>query len=198
MSVKRKEQKIINDNNDDDQVIIEDDDVVITNTTKKTPYTKESIMRMFDDILGSIEAEILTLRESENKIKGVKFLRQLSKNIKVLKNASGRIIKNKRGTVVEKKTVNTNSGFLKPVKISKEMAKFTGWNADELKSRVDVTKYLCNYIKEKNLQNPKDRRQILADSKLAKLLDYDGKKESQPLTYFLIQSHLKKHFLKSE
>jgi chromatin remodeling complex protein RSC6 len=78
------------------------------------------------------------------------------------------------------------------------MAKFTGWNADELKSRVDVTKYLCNYIKEKNLQNPKDRRQIIADTKLAKLLDYDNKKDTQPLTYFLIQSHLKKHFIKSD
>ena len=190
MSVKSKDQKIINDN----EVIIEDDGVVIS--TKKTPQTKETIMKMFDDLLALIESEVLTLRESENKIKGVKFLRQLSKNIKILKNASSRIIKNKRGTVVEKKIVNTNSGFLKPVRISKEMAKFTGWNADELKSRVDVTKYLCNYIKEKNLQNPKDRRQIIADTKLAKLLDYDNKKDTQPLTYFLIQSHLKKHFIK--
>ena len=192
MSVKSKDQKIINDN----QVIIEDDGVVIS--TKKTPQTKETILKMFDDLLALIESEVLTLRESENKIKGVKFLRQLSKNIKILKNASSRIIKNKRGTVVEKKIVNTNSGFLKPVRISKEMAKFTGWNADELKSRVDVTKYLCNYIKEKNLQNPKDRRQIIADTKLAKLLDYDNKKDTQPLTYFLIQSHLKKHFIKSD
>lgn len=192
MSVKSKDQKIINDN----EVIIEDDGVVIS--TKKTPQTKETIMKMFDDLLALIESEVLTLRESENKIKGVKFLRQLSKNIKILKNASSRIIKNKRGTVVEKKIVNTNSGFLKPVRISKEMAKFTGWNADELKSRVDVTKYLCNYIKEKNLQNPKDRRQIIADTKLAKLLDYDNKKDTQPLTYFLIQSHLKKHFIKSD
>lgn len=192
MSVKSKDQKIINDN----EVIIEDDGVVIS--TKKTPQTKETILKMFDDLLASIESEILTLRESENKIKGVKFLRQLSKNVKILKNASSRIIKNKRGTVVEKKIVNTNSGFLKPVRISKEMAKFTGWNADELKSRVDVTKYLCNYIKEKNLQNPKDRRQIIADTKLAKLLDYDNKKDTQPLTYFLIQSHLKKHFIKSD
>jgi upstream activation factor subunit UAF30 len=192
MSVKSKDQKINNDN----EVIIEDDGVVIS--TKKTPQTKETIMKMFDDLLALIESEVLTLRESENKIKGVKFLRQLSKNVKILKNASSRIIKNKRGTVVEKKIVNTNSGFLKPVRISKEMAKFTGWNADELKSRVDVTKYLCNYIKEKNLQNPKDRRQIIADTKLAKLLDYDNKKDTQPLTYFLIQSHLKKHFIKSD
>lgn len=187
MSDKRKEQT-------NDEVIVEDEEVVIS-TSKKTAHTKDSILKMFDDILGLIENEISTLRNSENKIKGIKFLRQLSKNIRILKNASGRVIKNKKGTVVQKKTVNTNSGFLKPVKISKEMAKFTGWNVDELKSRVDVTKYLCNYIKEKNLQNPTDRRQIIADAKLAKLLDYDTKKNTQPLTYFLIQSHLKKHFV---
>lgn len=191
MSAKRKEQI------DNEEVIVQDDEVVIS-TTKKTAHTKDSILQMFDDVLGLIENEITTLRNSENKIKGIKFLRQLSKNIRVLKNASGRVMKNKRGTAVQKKTVNTNSGFLKPVKISKEMAKFTGWNVDELKSRVDVTKYLCNYIKEKNLQNPQDRRQIIADTKLAKLLDYDTKKNTQPLTYFLIQSHLKKHFIKAD
>ena len=77
------------------------------------------------------------------------------------------------------------------------MAKFTGWNVDEPKSRVDITKYICSYIKDNNLQNPEDRRQILADSKLSKLLRYDPKKETEPLTYFRIQSCLKSHFPKS-
>ena len=89
---------------------------------------------------------------------------------------------------------NNNSGFLKPVPISKEMAKFTGWSADEPRSRVDVTKYICNYIKENDLQNPEDRRQILADSKLRKLLKYDPESATQPLTYFHIQSLMKNHF----
>ena len=78
------------------------------------------------------------------------------------------------------------------------MAKFTGWDKDELRSRVDVTKFLCQYIRENNLQNPKDKRQILADSKLQKLLKYDPKKESDPLTYFKLQSSLKPHFVKTE
>ena len=76
------------------------------------------------------------------------------------------------------------------------MAKFTGWNATELKSRVDVTKYLCNYIKEHNLQNPEDKRQIIPDAKLAKLIKYDSKKENEPLRYYSLQRFLKPHFLK--
>ena len=165
--------------------------------TKRETPTKESIIASFDEIIASIENEIALLRETQNKNKGIKFLRTLNKKIKTLKNQSSRIIKQKSST---KKTVtnNVNSGFLKPVAISNEMAKFTGWDPTELKSRVDVSKFLCSYIKDNDLQNPKDRRQIFADAKLSKLLKYDSKKEEKPLTYFMIQQCLKNHFPKSE
>ena len=144
-----------------------------------------------------VESEITNIRENNTKTKGVKFLRTLNKRLKTLRNQSSRVIK-QRNSSTRKATNNTNSGFLKPVKISNEMAKFTGWNANELKSRVDVTKYICNYIKENNLQNPTDKRQILADNKLSKLLNYDPKKANEPLTYYRIQSYIKPHFLKTE
>jgi hypothetical protein len=84
---------------------------------------------------------------------------------------------------------------LKPVHISKELAKFTGWDHNELRSRVDVTKYICNYIKEKNLQDPTDKRNIRVedDGNLKKLLKYDGK-DKKPLTYYRLQTYLKSHF----
>jgi chromatin remodeling complex protein RSC6 len=82
------------------------------------------------------------------------------------------------------------------IEISKEIAKFAGWDVKEKKSRVLVTKNLCDYIKEHNLQNQKDKRQIIPDAKLCKLLNYDPKTASQPLTYFHLQSLLKHHFIK--
>ena len=91
---------------------------------------------------------------------------------------------------------NTNSGFLKPVSISKEMSTFAGWKPDELHSRVDVTKYICNYIKENNLQNPDDKRQITPDAKLKKLLNYTVKDGEPPLKYYSLQTYLKQHFPK--
>jgi upstream activation factor subunit UAF30 len=96
------------------------------------------------------------------------------------------------------RTHNQNSGFLKPVKISKELVKFTGWDPDELRSRVDVTKFICAYIKEHDLQNPEDRRQIIADAKLQKLLNYDPKKSEKPLMYYSLQSLLKGQFTNPE
>lgn len=173
---------------------------VVEETTTSTPSkrvapTKESVLQGFDDLLATVEEEIARLRESQTKTKGVKYLRSLGKRVKTLRSQSSRVMKQKKRTVRKN---NNNSGFLKPVNISKEMCKFTGWKAGEKKSRVDVTKHICNYIKEHDLQNPKDKRQILADPKLSKLLGYDSKKESEPLTYYRIQSFMKPHFLKDE
>lgn len=182
---------------DDDEHVVEDEEDEDGSSKKRVPPSRDTIMQSFEDIISSIESEIDSLREGDNKTKGIKFLRTLNKKLKILKNHSGRIIKNKK-TTVRKTTSNNNSGFLKPVQISKEMAKFTGWDSEQLRSRVDVTKFLCNYIKENSLQNPTDRRQILADAKLSKLLKYDAKKEGVPLTYFRVQTCLKNHFVKPE
>lgn len=165
---------------------------------KRVLLTRDMVLDSFDEIIGLIETEITSLRDSQAKTKGVKFLRTIGKRIKTLRNHSARMIKQRNNTNKKTTNSNNNSGFLKPVAISKEMAKFTGWDPTQLRSRVDVTKFLCNYIKENDLQNPKDRRQIVADSKLSKLLKYDTKKETEPLTYFRIQSCLKDHFVKSQ
>ena len=158
---------------------------------KRLVPTKETVATEFDDLVGVIDEEIARLRESPGKAKGVKFLRSLGKKIKYLRGHSVRVMKQKQKT---NRKNNTNSGFLKPVIISKDMAKFTGWNPEELRSRVDVTKYICKYIRDNDLQNPDDRRQILADKKLAKLLEYSADDDEKPLTYYRIQTYMKKHF----
>ena len=97
----------------------------------------------------------------------------------------------------KKRKAPGNGGFEKPVPISSELARFCHWSDEDLKSRVDVTKFICDYIAEHNLQNPDDRRQIRPDNKLKKLLGYDPKKQDV-LRYYTIQTCLKDrgHFLK--
>lgn len=164
-------------------------------TKKRVVPTRDTVLESFDELSEYIDAEIARLREGQAKNKGIKVLRTINKRVKVLKSQTGRVMKQRPRT---KRQNNNNSGFLKPVKISNEMAKFTGWDASELRSRVDVTKYICNYIKENNLQNPSDRRQILADAKLSKLLKYDSKKDDKPLTYYRIQTYMRDHFTRPE
>ena len=165
--------------------------------------TRESLSDDFEALQKKIEDEIEKLRGSSEKVKGVKFLRTLNKSIKVLRSDSLRVSKNRPKTG---KTRSTNSGFMKPVKISPEMAEFTKWDVNVPHSRVDVTKHICAYIREKELQNPADRRQILVDAKLKTLLKYDPANPPKdektglvvPLTYFRLQQYIQPHFVKCE
>jgi chromatin remodeling complex protein RSC6 len=174
---------------------VESSATTATETKTRVAPTRESVLEGLDVIINSVDAEITRLRGTQNKAKGVKFLRSLNKHLKTHRSQASRVMKQKQRT---NRKNNTNSGFLKPVRISAAMSKFTGWNPDELQSRVSVTKFLCNYIRENELQNPTDRRQIQADAKLAKLLNYDAKKDTEPLTYYKIQSYIKQHFIKDE
>ena len=157
---------------------------------RRTP-TRDSVLAELDELISFVDTEISSIREGNTKNKGIKFLRSINKRVKTIKNHAGRVMKQKTRT---NRSGNQNSGFLKPVTISKEMAKFTGWNPSDLKSRVQVTKYICDYIKENQLQNPEDRREIRPDSKLRKLLKFDAKKASAPLRYYSLQTYLKPHF----
>ena len=64
-----------------------------------------------------------------------------------------------------KKTASAKkkSAFMKPMQPPDSLAKITG---GEPLPRTEVTKKLWAYIKQHKLQNPKNKRQILADEKL--------------------------------
>ena len=92
------------------------------------------------------------------------------------------------------------SGFVKPTKISDELATFLGKEPGTLMARTDVTKHITSYIRSNSLQDKANGRLILADDKLKKLLNYDEKTVSDPaqqLSYFNLQRYLSGHFEKS-
>jgi upstream activation factor subunit UAF30 len=57
----------------------------------------------------------------------------------------------------------TNSAFMKPMQPSEHLSKIVG---TEPLPRSEVTKKIWAYIKKHSLQNPKNKREILADEKL--------------------------------
>ena len=79
-----------------------------------------------------------------------------------------------------------NSALMKPMKLSAELEAVIGKGP---MSRGEVVKKVWIYIKKLDLQNPKNKRNILADDKLKPL--FGGKKE---VTMFemtkLISGHL--------
>lgn len=96
----------------------------------------------------------------------------------------------------KKNSVNRQpSGFVKPTRISDELAQFLGKSHGTEMARTDVSKEINAYIRSNGLQDKTNGRKINADSKLATLLKLSKDDE---LTYFNLQRYMKHHFIKSE
>ena len=87
------------------------------------------------------------------------------------------------------------SGFVKPTRISVELANFLGKPKGTEMARTEVTREINNYIKQNNLQDKDNGRRILADNKLRKLLKLS---KSDELTYFNLQKYMSPHFAKQK
>ena len=86
------------------------------------------------------------------------------------------------------------SGFVKPTKISKELATFLQKPAGTEMARTEVTREINKYIRDNSLQDKDNGRKINPDAKLSKLLSLTKKDE---LTYFNLQRYMSPHFAKA-
>jgi len=87
------------------------------------------------------------------------------------------------------------SGFVKPTKISDELAKFLEKPVGSEMARTDVTREINKYIRSHNLQDKENGRKINPDAKLQTLLKL---KKTDELTYFNLQRYMSPHFSKAE
>ena len=177
-----------------EEEVIEEEVVDETDPAKKSrAITKETIEASFDELIADVQAEIDKLRPDVKKGgTGVRFLGRMKTRLTKLKTQSLKIAKGKKKVV----NTNPNSGFKKPVAVSKDVQKFAGWKEDELHSRIDVTKFICDYIKTNNLQNPEDKRRIIPDKKLRSLLG--AGEDVKDFRYCDIQSMMKHHYVKKD
>jgi len=86
------------------------------------------------------------------------------------------------------------SGFVKPTRISDELAKFLNKPSGSEMARTEVTREINTYIRAQNLQDKENGRKINPDSKLAALLKL---KKTDELTYFNLQRYMSPHFAKA-
>jgi upstream activation factor subunit UAF30 len=148
--------------------------------TPSVPTLTES----FGELLGQLQA----LRSQLTSVTG---------QVRALQKRADRELKNahKASKKRQKRTGNrAPSGFVKPTKISTELANFLGKPKGTEMARTEVTREINKYIRANKLQDKDNGRIILADTKLRKLLKL---KKDDELTYFNLQRYMSPHFAKN-
>ena len=117
-------------------------------------------------------------------------IKQLQKSYKKeVKELKRKCKKPKKGAEGSKK--RAPSGFAKPTYLSTKLCKFLDVPSDTMLARTEVTRKVNAYIKEHGLQNPKNKKEILADKSLKNILILE---KGVPLTYFNLQKAIKTNF----
>ena len=88
----------------------------------------------------------------------------------------------------------SKNAFLKPRALSPELCAFMQLAAGSQRSQTEVTKFVANYVKANSCFDPANKRRIIPDGVLSRLLKVTDK---DTVTYLNLQSYLKIHFLKA-
>jgi len=149
--------------------IVEDEDTITDATIKFIAKLQEA-----SAIVTSLKNEFRNIEK------------RWTKELKVANKSSGK---------KKKKSTNRQpSGFVKPTKISDELATFLEKEIGSEMARTQVTREINNYIRAHNLQDSVNGRHINPDEKLAALLKIP---DGENLTYFNLQRYMSPHFFKN-
>ena len=156
-------------------------------TTPEVASPEVTAVQQLYDQFSELLSQLQALRSQLTSITG---------NVRQLQKRADRELKTAHKNAKKSKRKNTNrqpSGFVKPTKISNELATFLGKPQGTEMARTEVTREINSYIRAQKLQDPANGRRILADAKLRKLLRL-GKNDE--LTYFNLQKYMSPHFAK--
>ena len=131
--------------------------------------------------LNSISAAISSLKNEYRALE-----KKWSKELKAALKASSKR-KKKAGN-------RAPSGFVKPTRISDELAKFLSKPIGTEMARTEVTREINDYIRKHQLQDKSNGRKINADAPLMSLLKLE---KTDELTYFNLQKFMSPHFHKN-
>ena len=179
-----------------------------TKQTKQVAVKEESVVvaPAKEQVVGSEEVVESTDLETSINAQSIEFvakLNQLSSLISALK-TDYRVMEKKwtrelkvaqkANSKRKRKSVNrAPSGFVKPTRISDELAKFLDKPIGSEMARTDVTREINKYIRTNELQDKENGRKINPDPKLSALLKL---KKTDELTYFNLQRYMSPHFSK--
>lgn len=148
-----------------------------------------------EDVEASIAAQSVEFLAKLNQLSSM--IGSLKTEYRTLEKKWSRELKAAQKTSSKRKRKTGNrapSGFVKPTRISDELAKFLEKPAGTEMARTDVTREINKYIRSHNLQDKDNGRKINPDTKLTALLKL---KKTDELTYFNLQRYMSCHFAKA-
>jgi upstream activation factor subunit UAF30 len=156
-------------------------DVVVEATAETTPLSElTEIFSEFSGRLNQLSSQFTSLK---NDFRGLE--KRALRELKALQKLSAK---------KQRKSTNRQpSGFVKPTKISSELATFLGKEPGTEMARTEVTREINKYIRANNLQDSENGRKINPDKSLRSLLKIP---KDEQLTYFNLQRYMSPHFAK--
>lgn len=166
----------------------------VTNVVEKTTVVPEQVESAFKadfDKLGQ-----LTQRLNESNQTSKRVVSDLRKLVSAISRYEKKTLKTSRRRTTNR---NVQSGITRPVHISDALCSFLSVERGTLMARTEVTRRIIAYVRDHNLQNPDNRKQIFPDSKLQPLLQpllADDREKGY--TFFNLQRYLKHNYQKVE
>lgn len=174
---KAEPKKVVTDKNEPVPVL----DV---ETTKEVVQEVPQLTQDFGEFLVKLQTVTQMMSSLRSEFRALE--KKASRELKAAEKASAKR-KRKQGN-------RAPSGFVKPTKISKELATFLSKPEGSEMARTEVTREINAYIRTNKLQDKENGRKINADKKLSSLLKL---KSSDELTYFNLQRYMSPHFAKA-
>ena len=177
----------------EEQNLFEDPIKVIVEESAEKKTTKsedlEELFKPYRETFRHVRQELQQIKSSSQK--SLQRLAQLEKDVY----KSYRTMARQKNSKPKKKEPRIPTGFAKPSVISEELCDFLGKPYGSEIARTEVTKFMSEYIRKHSLQHHKDKRKIVPDRKLTKLLKLQ---KNDHLTYFNLQKFMKHHFSTKE
>ena len=154
-----------------------------TETANAETVVNDNLGKQFEGIIQTLSTFRQSITALQTQIRGLE--KSVRKEMKTLQKEAA---KNRN------KGNRRPSGFAKPSKVSAELCTFMKKDAGTEIARTEVTQYLIQYIKDNSLQFQGNKKIIVPDATLKKLLSV---KEGEEVTYLNLQRLMNKHFVKS-
>ena len=155
--------------------------------------SSDAILTAFDAKIQQVSSILSSLKNDSKALR-----KEILSNKKAFEKLEKKSAKKKRAAPVEGEEVKPrNSGFMRPVKISDELASFLGKSVGTVMGRQDANDEIRQYVSLHNLKETEKGkgRNINPDAKLSSLLKLPA---GEQLTYFNLQKYMKPHFIRIE